>query len=222
MTLVLQSELGELVIPEWVNDLDSFRKWRSSDEVPEKLKVHFFQGKVWLDTSMEEAFSHNLVKTEITSTLHQIAKVDQSGLVFSDGMLLSNPAAGLSTEPDAMYVSFESIEAGRVNFSSEKRGGQATELIGTPDVVIEVVSLSSIGKDTKRFMLQYHDAEIPEYWLVDVRDEVKFDIYRRTATKYVATKHQSGWVKSRVFGRSFRLSRHEKTKTLTTFTLDVQ
>lgn len=224
MAIVVLPQFGEITIPSWVNDLESFRRWRFSGVLPEKLKVHFIQGEVWLDYDIEEAFTHNLVKTAVTAVLYQLTQADQSGLVFSDGMLVTNDDAGLSTEPDAMFISYAAIEAGRVKFTASARGsGQATELIGSPDVVIEIVSPSSVDKDTEKLMSQYHDARIPEYWLIDVRtDKVQFDIHRRTARGYSTTRATAGWIKSRVFGKSFRLSRHVKTKKIATFTLDVQ
>src|SRR5256885_8764701 len=45
------------------------------------------------------------------------------------------------------------------------------ELEGTPDMVLEVVSESSVQKDTKRLRQLYWQAGIREYWLVDARRE---------------------------------------------------
>ena len=50
---------------------------------------------------------------------------------------------------------------------------------------------------------------VPEYWLVDAPgDRLEFDIFRHAAASYVATRKHAGWLKSGVFGKSFRLSRH--------------
>ena len=74
------------------------------------------------------------------------------------------------------------------------------------DMALEVVSDSSVLKDTVTLRDLYAQAGIPEYWLVDVRGErVVFDIFRLTAKGYVATRKQGGWLKSAVFGKSFRL-----------------
>jgi len=45
------------------------------------------------------------------------------------------------------------------------------ELEGTPDMVLEVVSASSVVKDTETLLQLYWQAGIPEYWLVDARGE---------------------------------------------------
>jgi hypothetical protein len=44
---------------------------------------------------------------------------------------------------------------------------------------------------------------------VDARaDRLEFDIFRYGADGYTPTRKQAGWLKSRVFGKSFRLPRH--------------
>ena len=50
-------------------------------------------------------------------------------------------------------------------------------------------------------------AGVREYWLVDARKELlQFDILRHTSRGYVATRKRDGWMKSAVFGKSFRLT----------------
>ena len=130
------------------------------------------------------------------------------GELFSDRTLVTNAAAGLSTEPDGTFVTWASYEAGRVRLVPRKdRPGQYKELEGTPDWVLEVVSRSSVLKDTVSLRESYHRARIPEYWLIDARpDPLVFDILRHTPKGYRATPKKEGWVKSAVFGKSFRLT----------------
>lgn len=81
------------------------------------------------------------------------------------------------------------------------------EVEGIPDMVLEVVSDNSVEKDTVELRRDYWEAGIPEYWLVDARREpLQFDILRHTARGYSVTRKQDGWVRSRVFNRSFRLT----------------
>ena len=75
-------------------------------------------------------------------------------------------------------------------------------------MVLEIVSAGSVEKDKETLLDLYWRAGIPEYWVVDARaDRLEFDIFRHRAGGYVATRKQGGWLKSGVFGRSFRLSR---------------
>lgn len=74
-------------------------------------------------------------------------------------------------------------------------------------MVLEDVSDSSVQKDTVILRKAYWQASIREYWLVDARQEpIHFDIFRRAAKGYAATRKKDGWLKSAVFGKSFQLT----------------
>jgi Uma2 family endonuclease len=194
-------------IPAGLDSLEAFRRWAGSDEFPERGRYAYLNGEMWVDLSMEQPFTHNRVKTKFTTALDTLVDQLGSGEVFSDGMLLSNAAANLSTEPDATFVSFEALRTGRVRLVEGAIEG-FKELEGTPDMVLEVVSTTSVRKDTGTLRDLYWRAGIPEYWLVDARgDRPEFTILRRTARGYSATRQQAGgWLRSVVFGRSFRLT----------------
>jgi Uma2 family endonuclease len=75
-------------------------------------------------------------------------------------------------------------------------------------MVLEVVSASSVEKDRETLPDLYWRAGIPEYWVVDARgDRLEFDIFRHDSGGYTAVAKRGGWLKSWVFGRSFRLTR---------------
>ena len=62
-------EMGEVSVPSWVVDPDSFCRWRESDDVPEKLRAWYLKGEVWVDLSMEEVNTHVLLKTKFIIVL---------------------------------------------------------------------------------------------------------------------------------------------------------
>jgi Uma2 family endonuclease len=202
-TFVLDSK--SVSIPLWIQDLESFRRWAHSEEFPDSGQICYLNGEVWVDMSKEQ-FTHNQLKGEFGSVLMPLVKRMRSGRYFPDGYLFSNAAANLSTNPDGMFASMESLRLGRVRLMEGAEGG-FTELQGTPDMVLEIVSPSSVHKDTVVLLDLYWQAGIAEYWLVSVRGEsLQFDILHRGATRYIATRRQAGWVKSHVFGKSFRLT----------------
>jgi Uma2 family endonuclease len=89
--------------------------------------------------------------------------------------------------------------------------------------VLEVLSDSSVVKDTRQLREAYHRAGIPEYWLVDARDEdINFQILYRRKRGYAAAPVRDGWQASRVFGRSFRLGRQRDEFGLWEYTLEVR
>jgi len=219
-TIVAESDA--LRMPGWLPDLDAFHEWVGSDDVPEKFQPWFLQGEVWVDMSKEQLDSHVDVKTEITSVLRQLAKANGLGRVLGDGALLTNRDANISGNPDMLFFSNDAESMGRIRRIPGADGG-FIRLEGTPDMVLEVVSRSSVQKDTEVLFEAYFAAGIPEYWLVDARGtEPEFDIHRRGAKGYIPTRKQGGWVKSAAFGKSFKLVRTNDDHGHPEFTLEVK
>jgi Uma2 family endonuclease len=211
----------DVSIPPGITDVEAFRRWALSDDFPQRGRFSFLGDEVWVDLSMEQLFTHNRVKTRIGGILDGLI-AEQLGFYFSDRALLSHPEVGLSTEPDGLFVSYESLQRGRVQLTEGRKEGHV-ELVGSPDMVLEVVSDRSVQKDTERLRRLYFDARIPEYWLVDARGEkLRFDLLRRGSRGYSNTRHQDGWVRSAVFGRAFRLTRHASPLGLPEFRLEVR
>jgi Uma2 family endonuclease len=193
-------------VPAWVTDLESFRRWAESDDFPEEGRICYLKGEVCADMSKEQVFSHVLVKTEFAAVLGTLAKAGQLGLFLTDGLRLSNVNADISVVPDATFVFAETLRTGGVQLVEGTEEGYV-ELEGSPDMVLEILSTSSVHKDTVVLREAYWEAGVREYWLVDARKEpLSFEILRHTARGYVAARKQGGWVKSAVFGKSFRLT----------------
>jgi Uma2 family endonuclease len=96
-------------------------------------------------------------------------------------------------------------------------------VIGTPDMVLEVVSSHSVQKDTVALRELYAAAGIAEYWLVNpLGEELSFDILRLTAKGYALSRKTRGWMKSTVFGKSFRLEAQEPEDELPDYRLLVR
>lgn len=219
--ITVVNEADQVDIPAWVVDLESFLRWADSEHFPETGRVCWLGGRVWVDISKEQ-FTHNQVKGEIASVGRLLAKQAQRGRYFSDGYRLTYPKVDLSTNPDGMFASALALQRGRVQLIQGSQEGYV-ELRGVPDMVLEVVSPSSVDKDTVELRDTYWRAGIREYWLVDPRgDRISFDILRHTAKGYSATRKQDGWVKSKVFGKSFRLEQHTDEQGYPDYTLHVR
>ena len=210
METIFASGAEQVAMPAWVRDYESFHRWTHSAAFPDEGKVCFINGKVWLDLSMEERLSHNRVRTEVGAVLHRLMKETKFGEYLSEGMRYGHRETQLSTEPDGIIVSQEARRTERVRYVGGERGLH-TELVGSPEIVIEVVSESSEAKDTEWAMSAYFDADIAEYWVIDARDEddIRFDIYKRGKKEFAAAKKSGGWSKSAVLGKSFRLTQVE-------------
>jgi Uma2 family endonuclease len=164
---------------------------------------------VIVDMSAERAGSHNAVKTEVTRVLGGLVLDRDLGMFFSDGMWITSDEAGLSNEPDALFASWESFAAGRIELIvSNEAEDDGIELRGCPDWVLEAISPSSVDKDTHLLPSAYYRAGVREYWMIDAREQaLRFTVFARGDSAFVEVPMQDDWVLSEVFGCEFRLER---------------
>jgi Uma2 family endonuclease len=210
---------GAIRVPFSVQDLDSFRCWSLSDDFPDRGNISFLNNQLWVDLS-PEGFVHNQIKFAIFAALFQVIRQKRLGRAYADGMRLVHPEAGLSTEPDAMFASLIAFQQQQVQLP---QGEDSLELIDSPDMVLEVVSPTSVEKDTIRVVKLYHKARVREYWLVNpFGDVLDFKIYRYAARKFTEVRPNRGWHLSEVFGHSFRLTETIGELNLKEFTLEVR
>ncbi len=210
-------------MPSTVIDLGTFNEWAASEQYPESVRVSYLNGDIWVDVEMEQIFTHNVAKIQIATELNRLTRKLVFGRFLGDGIRFSNEVAGLSTEPDGVFVSFNAIKSGRALFVPGKDTG-FVRLDGSPEMVLEIVSDSSVSKDTEWLRELYWQAEIAEFRLIDVRgEEMKFDLLRRGAKGYTAARKQAGgWLRSQVFNRSFKLTRQLDPLGNPDFTLHVK
>ena len=155
--------------------------------------------------SPEDIFTHGTLKSEIVRSLANLAK-DRGMHLFTGETRVSNPSADLSVEPDVVIVT----DAGRVRPvpAASSKPDRFVEFEGSPDLVIEIVSDSSVAKDTRRLPTAYHKAGVTEFWLVDARDpEVSFTIHRWEPAGYAPDHTAAGLPHSALFGCGFSLTR---------------
>jgi Uma2 family endonuclease len=197
-----------LRIPASAATLDGFRDWFASPSFPDGVHASLIRGELVLEPSTEDLLTHNQVKTIVAAVLARLVEEADAGYFCGDGMLLSNAAAGISTVPDAVFAGYTSIESGRVRIATIGEGTALVEWQGTPDWVLEIVSDSSVQKDTRDLFDGYARAGIPEYWIIDARGEaIDFRAYRLADGTYAATAPVDGWIASPLFQRRFRLTR---------------
>lgn len=211
-------------VPASALSLGGFRRWAKSADFPEQGRFSFIGAELFIDMSPEELETHNKAKTAIDSRLFQLVDRRDLGQFYGDGTLVTNDEADLSTEPDGTFVSWESLESGRVRLvPREGATGQYLEIEGSPDMTLEVVSTSSVPKVTVLLKKIYFRARVREYWLIDARsDELSFQILVRGRSGFVAAPTRGGWQRSDVFGCSFRLERRRGRMDLWRYTLKVR
>jgi Uma2 family endonuclease len=211
-------------VPVTAYTLSGFREWLRSGQAPEKARLSFLDGHVFVDMSGEDIQGHVLVKAAISHALYQLCEEGDLGLFLPDGAQVVNEAANVSNIPDAVFVAWDTLEAERARLITDPDDpDRCRELEGTPDWVLEVVSDSSVQKDTVQLRDAYHRAGIPEYWLVDARGEaLDFQILVWRDAGYQPAPRRGHWQRSPTFARRFRLQRRRGRMGLWRYSLEVR
>jgi len=199
-----------LLIPEAARSFQGFRRFTTSPGFPEHGRIDYLAGQIEVDMSPEDLFTHGAAKAEIATELQVRVTRPGLGSVFVDRARIASGPAQLSVEPDVVVVLWETIDAGKVRLVPRKRSADRyLEIEGGPDVVVEVVSDSSVHKDLERLPPLYAAAGVPELWLTDARGpELRFDILTLTESRYRPVEaDEDGWLPSPRLGRAFRLER---------------
>ncbi|HUY32779.1 MAG TPA: Uma2 family endonuclease [Pirellulales bacterium] len=201
---------GHLRVPADIDSLQKFREWVHADDFPEKMRVSYIAGDVEVQMSPENAEFHGKPKVQLIMRLALLIEEREIGDLYTDSMMLVCPEADLATEPDVVFCSYDAQRAGRVRASEWVAGsGNLVEIVGAPDLVVEVVSRSSVRKDTKSLREKYFKAGIPEYWLIDTRGfGIDFQLLVRGAAGFEPVAPDAeGYRLSPVFQTSFSLTR---------------
>ncbi|MBI4613318.1 MAG: Uma2 family endonuclease [Planctomycetes bacterium] len=197
-----------LVMPADISRLETFRAWVRTlgENAP---RVHFSNGSVWIEMSPQNYQTHLIMVDAINAQLQVLSRDLGTGKYFGDGGWLTNDSAGLSTEPDGFLVLWETLRSSEARLVPRAEGEGSIELVGRGDMVLEVVSDSSVHKDTVELIRDYAAAGFREYWLVDAREEkIAFRILALRDGEYEdVSPVAGGWLPSAVWGRRFKLVR---------------
>ena len=200
----------QVEIPGNVATLTAFRHWSLSESFPKRGRIDWVGSQIEVDRSPEDLFTHGTLKTAIVASLWPLARRKGYNL-FTGETRISSIVGNLSTEPDVVAVSDAAIDTDRVKLTP-KAGGEAdrfVELEGGPELVVEIVSDASVGKDRRRLPPAYFAAGVTEFWLIDARGpELEFVIHHRGGSGFVpVTVGADGGQPSTVFSCGFRLIR---------------
>jgi hypothetical protein len=208
-------------IPADAHTYRGFLEWALSGALPEKLPVMLLDGTVSLDLSVEPLQTHVAVKAELYCVLAGITKEEDLGEFYVGGVLIGNEEAGVWNNPDGVFVGWDAIKSGRVRFVV--RGDDERAVEGSPDWIVEIVSDNSVKKDNVDLRAAYHRAKVREYWLIDARvDPLTFTVLLWRKNGYIEAPGGDGWVRSKVFGREFRLTRKRNRRQAWDYTLETR
>ena len=151
----------QLEIPA-ITGLADFRRWALSDNFPETGRIDYVGGHIEVDMSPEDLHTHGTAKVELVVVVGTRVRAKQLGELYTDRARISCPEADLSAEPDIVFVSNETYESGRVQLIAKASGGsdRYIEMEGAPDLIVEIISDSSVRKDTARLPNAYWQAGV--------------------------------------------------------------
>ncbi len=110
---------------------------------------------------------HQNIADFLTAVLRTFVEARQLGVVLSAPFQMKLAQSG--REPDLMFVAKEHLD--RL---------QETHLEGPADLVVEILSPESMGRDRGEKFYEYAQAGIPEYWLIDPEGEqAEFYVLKR-------------------------------------------
>jgi Uma2 family endonuclease len=198
-----------VTVPDAAFDHAGYRAWVTSDRYPDGVRTTYIGGDVLVEMTPESLDAHNQVKLAITVGLESFVRERDLGIVYPDGALVTHEEAGISCEPDVTFVSWAAFEDARVRLQPRKDGhSDHIEIVGSPDLVVEIVSDSSVKKDTRLLHDAYCRAGVREYWLVDARGaEIHFDILSKVGDVFVSSSNPLGPQESTVLGVRWTLTR---------------
>lgn len=211
--LLIGLEEHELIVPgDATTDLAAFRRWAVSDEFPQSGRIDYVSGNIEIsEMSGEDLLTHGTVKMELARGIANEVHRQRLGYAFVDRARVSSPQANLSAEPDVVVVTFAAIKSGRATLvpKANQEFGRYVEIEGPPDLVVEVVSDSTVRKDTIRLPASYYAAGVGEFWLADGRGkDLTFIIHTRGASAFEPIgADDQGFQKSELLGMAFRLDR---------------
>jgi Uma2 family endonuclease len=134
---------------------EEFLAWADEDTLAE-----WVDGEVTMTTPASNR--HQDVSGFLESVLRSFTEMRQLGIVRTAPFQMRLTHSG--REPDLLFVASEHLE--RL---------LETYLDGPADLVVEIVSPESAGRDRGEKFYEYEQAGMPEYWLIDPsREEAEF------------------------------------------------
>ena len=133
---------------------EEFLAWANEDTLAE-----WVDGEVVMYSPANDR--HQDLSGFLESVLRSFVEVHELGIVRSAPFQMKLERG---REPDLLFVASEHL--GRL---------RETYLEGPADLLVEIVSPESVGRDRGEKFCEYEQAGVPEYWLIDpVREQAEF------------------------------------------------
>lgn len=136
---------------------EEFLAWLDEDTPAE-----WVDGEVVLMSPASD--EHQLIKIFLVQVIGIFVESGRLGRVLDAPFVMKTMVRPSGREPDMLFVSQERLAL-----------IQPTYLDGPADLVVEIISLESIGRDRGEKFVEYEAAGVREYWLIDpLRQQAEF------------------------------------------------
>lgn len=115
---------------------------------------------------------HQIAVTNLVIFLGLLVKSQKSGVLLSAPTEVLLPDIATLVQPDVLFIS-----QNRRNIIVEQR------IAGVPDLMIEVLSPSSVRHDRRTKFDAYEQAGVPEYWIVNPKTHT-VEVYELSGKEY--------------------------------------
>ena len=139
--------------------------WRDVQQMPDDgNRYEAIEGDLYMTPA--PTTRHQRVSKRLQYALDRILERPGLGEVFVAPYGVEFPATGEGVQPDIVFVARERYE-------------MITEagIVGAPDLVVEILSPSTAGRDRTIKLRLYERHGVREYWIVDP-DEAAIDVWR--------------------------------------------
>jgi len=141
---------------------DEFLAWCDED-----TRAEWVNGEVEMASPVNKR--HSDIGAFLATLLRLYVRRKQLGRVDNAPFLMRLPDVPSGREPDILFIRREHLDRLR-----------ETYLDGAADLVVEIISPESIGRDRGEKFVEYERAGIAEYWLIDP-DRRRAEFYRLDA-----------------------------------------
>ena len=104
---------------------------------------------------------HQRTSVRLVSRMNLYVEDNNLGEILEAPCGVRLPNQSVPLEPDIFFVRKDNL-----HIIKEK------EVVGVPDLVIEILSPSSVGYDRNKKFAVYQAAGVPEYWLINYLDKI--------------------------------------------------
>jgi Uma2 family endonuclease len=155
---ILEQQAEQKLPPAGRISFEEFLAWCDEDTLAE-----WVDGEVIMASPASDR--HQDIGGFLGAVIRTFSETRQLGELRSAPFLMRTESRPSGREPDLLFVAQERSELIKANY-----------LDGAADLVIEIVSPESIGRDRGEKFVEYEAAGVREYWLIDpLREQAEFN-----------------------------------------------